>query len=156
MLLPLRSPPAPTAAWLALSLLLASACAGRRPADDLPGPPAGSVPVQISILDKGGDALAGEVDLFGAADRDRCVIDGKGCTLQLPPGDYALVFRRAPRKGRGEAEVQKAAGCLRARVTVLAGRAIVCKRRAAYNCSDSASETLDCGPAKAAAAPAGT
>jgi len=79
---------------------------------------------------------------------------GESCTVALPTGDYSLTFRkeRAGRPGSqigGTVQSERAAGCLRARVHVVPGQKIVCKKKGEFNCAKGVYETMDCGNAAA-------
>ncbi|TMA32895.1 MAG: hypothetical protein E6J88_01640 [Deltaproteobacteria bacterium] len=131
---------------IALALLLLTACAGRKP----DGPP----DTEVQIVDELGDPLLGTSSFWARATQDKCVQYGESCTVALPTGDYSLTFRkeRAGRPGSqigGTVQSERAAGCLRARVHVVPGQKIVCKKKGEFNCAKGVYETMDCGNAAA-------
>jgi hypothetical protein len=125
-------------------LLLLTACAGARPA----GAPAET---EVQVVDEAGEVILGNVSFWSRKGVEECSIDNSdSCTISLPTGDYSFTFRKV-RAGRvggsigGTTGGEKAAGCLRARVHVVPGTKIVCKKRAEFNCAKGAYETMDCG-----------
>lgn len=129
-----------------LVLLLAAGCAHTQ-AD---GPP----DTEVSITDELGEPLLGNLSFWSRNTQDKCQQYGASCTVALPTGDYALSFRkeRAGRPGSqigGTVQSEKQAGCLRARVHVVPGQKVVCKKRGEFNCAKGANETLDCGTSAA-------
>ena len=134
---------------LLAALLLAAACAHGR-ADGTPD-------TEVTVTDEGGEPLLGTVSFWARGDtQDKCVLYGTSCTVALATGDYAMSFRKE-RAGRvasqvgGTVQSEKSAGCLRARVHVVPGQKITCRKRkeAEFNCAKGANETMDCGAAAA-------
>ncbi|MGZ6142236.1 MAG: hypothetical protein ACXWLM_02805 [Myxococcales bacterium] len=130
---------------LALTLLTA-ACAGRK-AD---GPP----DTEVQVTDELGDSLIGNISLWSRNTQDKCEQYGSACTVAVPTGDYSMTFRkeRAGRPGSsigGTVQSERSAGCLRARVHVVPGQKIVCKKTGEFNCAKGVYETMDCGNAAA-------
>ena len=131
---------------IALALLLLTACAGRK-AD---GPP----DTEVQIVDELGEPLLGSSSFWSRNVQDKCIQSGEACTVALPTGDYSLTFKkeRAGRAGSqigGTVQSERSAGCLRARVHVVPGQKIVCKKKADFNCEKGVYETMDCGAAAA-------
>lgn len=131
---------------IGLALMLLAACAGRRPD--------GPADTEVQVVDELGEPLLGTSSLWSRDTNDKCVQYGQSCTVALPSGDYSLIFRkeRAGRPGSqlgGTVQSEKAAGCLRARVHVVPGQKIVCKKKADYSCEKGVDETMDCGNAAA-------
>jgi len=130
----------------ALALLLVAACAERK-AD-------ASADTEVQVVDELGEPLLGTSSMWSMRSQDQCTQYGGSCTVAVPLGDYALTFRkeRAGRPGSsigGQVQAEKAAGCLRARVHVVPGRKIVCKKNGEFNCAKGVYETMDCGSAAA-------
>ena len=127
-------------------LLFAIGCAHAQ-AD---GPP----DTEVTVGDELGEPLLGNISFWSRHTQDKCQLYGSSCTVALLTGDYALTFRKE-RAGRvasqigGTVQSEKQAGCLRARVHVVPGQKIVCKKKGEFNCAKGASETLDCGTAAA-------
>ena len=144
----------PAAALAAAAAFLASACATTGKYGNIPS-------TDISVVDEKGESLAGEISVFGRNVDERCMQDGYSCPIEAPAGTFALSFRkmRAGRVGSlasanpsgGQATSSaKGVGCLRARVQLLPGKKIVCKKKAEFNCTVGVWETMDCGDASAA------
>ncbi len=132
-----------------LVLLLAVSCAHAK-AD---GPP----DTEVSVTDELGEPLLGTISFWSRNTQDKCVLYGTACAVAVPLGDYAMGFRkeRAGRPGSqigGTVQSEKSGGCLRAKVHVIPGQKIVCKKRqeAEFNCARGANETMDCGNSAAA------
>jgi hypothetical protein len=125
-----------------------AACAGARPAGSAPD-------TDLSVLDEGGGSVPGTYEMWGPREKDNCETSGSGCSVALPEGDYYLTFRklrggRLASAGGGNAGGDRSSGCLRARVHLVPGVEIKCKKIAEYNCQRAATETMDCGPASSA------
>ena len=130
---------------IALVLLLA-ACAARKP----DGPP----DTVVQIVDEQGEPLLGTSSFWSHEATEDCTQYGESCAVALPGGDYSLTFHkeRAGRPGGsigGAVSAEKSAGCLRARVHVVPGQKIVCRKKADFNCAKGVYETMDCGNAAA-------
>ena len=129
-----------------LALLLATACAERR-AD---GPP----DTEVQVTDELGEPLIGTSSFWSMRTNDKCVQYGSSCTVAVPLGDYSFTFRKE-RAGRvatqigGTVQSERSAGCLRARVHVVPGQKIVCKKHGEFTCAKGVYETMDCGAAAA-------
>jgi hypothetical protein len=129
------------------ALLLAVSCAGA----GANGPQSS----EIQVLDEQGEPLLGVIGLWSRANKDDCTIYGSGCTIALPTGDYTLSFHKE-RSGRvgssigGQVTQARRSGCLRARVHVIPGQKIVCKKIGEYSCNQGAYGNLDCGTSDAA------
>jgi hypothetical protein len=129
-----------------LALALTPACATTREG----GPPS----TDISVLDEHGDGIAGEIKLWSRKAEDKCVQEAQSCFVEVPAGFYTLTFlkMRAGRLGMGQGRGgagEKTTGCLRARVQLLPGKKVVCKKRGEFNCEPGGQETMDCGEAAA-------
>jgi hypothetical protein len=131
-----------------LVLLLAAGCAHSNPN--------GPADTEVAVTDELGEPLLGTISFWSRITQDKCVLYGTGCTVAVPVGDYTMSFRKE-RGGRpgssvgGTVQSEKQGGCLRARVHVVPGQKIVCKKRKEmdFNCAKGASETMDCGTAAA-------
>ena len=134
---------------IALSLSMLGACAEARPA----GSPADT---DLSVVDEGGSSLPGEYKLWSPRSKDECTTSNSSCSVNLAEGDYYLTFKKlhggrlAAAGGTGSTGGERATGCLRARVHLVPGQEIVCKKVAEFNCSREATETMNCGAASAA------
>lgn len=131
-----------------LLVLLLAACAH--------SPSGGPADTDLNVTDELGEPLLGTIDLWSKKNQDKCVLYGSGCSVALPVGDYTMTFRkeRAGRAGTqvgGTVQSEKSAGCLRARVHIVPGQKVTCKKRkeAEFNCARGANETMDCGDAAA-------
>ena len=133
---------------LVLSLVAAAslaACAGAKSKDS-------PSDTDLSVVEEGGSSVPGEYSMWSPKNKDGCETSGSGCSVALPEGDYYLTFKklrggRLASSGGGNAGGDRASGCLRARVHLLPGVEIKCKKIAEYNCQRAATETMDCGPA---------
>ena len=129
-----------------LALVLLTACAERR-AD-------GPADTEVSIVDEQGEPLLGSASFWSRNTNDKCVQYGASCAVAIPTGDYSLTFRKE-RAGRvasqvgGTVQSEKAAGCLRARVHVIPGQKIVCRKTRPFDCAKGAYDNMDCGGAAA-------
>jgi hypothetical protein len=134
-------------AALAALLLAASACAGSR----YPG----VEDTLVVVTDEAGEVLAGEVSLYSRSAEDRCETDDHPCSMRVPGGFYSIGFRKA-RPTRvtsgigGSTGDERYRGCLRARVKLVPGTMITCKKQLEFNCARGAYDTMECGPATAA------
>jgi hypothetical protein len=129
-----------------LALLALTACAGRRAE--------GPQDTEVQIVDEQGEPLLGTSSFWSRDTNDKCVQYGASCAVALPTGDYSLTFRkeRAGRPGSslgGTVQSEKSAGCLRARVHVVPGQKIVCKKTQPFNCEKGVYDNMDCGAAAA-------
>ncbi len=141
----MNSPIARTA-LIGLALLL-GACAEARPASDSPD-------TDLAVVDEAGTSIPGEYSLTGKGKEDSCHSSGSGCALNVPEGDYNLRFNKISlgfmaSAGGGNSGHDRGRGCLRARVHVVPGKPIICKKKAEYSCAAGVEETMDCGPASA-------
>ncbi len=121
----------------------------------------GDIPyTDISIIDEKGDAIAGEISLFGKGVDEKCRQDGYSCPIEAPAGTFALSFRKmragrlaslgsANPTGSSSSNSDKGIGCLRTRVQFVPGKKIVCKKKAEFNCTRGVWDTMDCGEASA-------
>jgi hypothetical protein len=131
-----------------LAVAALAACAGARPAGSAPD-------TDLSVFEEGGSSVPGEYSMWSPGNKDTCETSGSGCSVALPEGDYYLTFKklrggRLASAGGGNAGGDRSSGCLRARVHLLPGVEIKCKKIAEYNCHRDATETMDCGPASSA------
>ena len=130
-----------------LVAVLLTACAHAR----APGAPPDT---EVTVVDETGDAIPGEARFWSRAQGDQCSVSNQSCDLSLPAGDYSFTFRKV-RAGSvggsigGSTGGERGAGCLRARVHLVPGTKVVCKKRGEFNCAKGANETMDCGPAAA-------
>jgi hypothetical protein len=140
---------APSIIALALSLC-ACATAGKY----------GNIPsTDISVVDEKGEAIAGEITLFGHDVKEACVQEGYSCSVDIPSGNFALTFRKlragrlaglgsaSPGSSMSTGSGGKLAGCLRTRVHATAGQKLVCKKSGDWGCFKGMWTNLDCGPA---------
>jgi hypothetical protein len=133
---------------LLAALLFTAACAHKN-AD-------GPQDTEVTVTDELGEPLLGTISFWSRSTQDKCTLYGSSCTVAVPTGDYSMSFRKE-RAGRvasqvgGTVQSEKSAGCLRARVHVVPGQKIACKKRkeAEFNCARGANETMDCGTAAA-------
>jgi hypothetical protein len=132
---------------MVLVALLLAACAdagGSGPAD-----------TEFQVLDRSGEPLLGTINLWSRGDKDNCTIYGSSCTVSLPTGDYSVTFHKEP-AGRvsgsvgGQVQDTKASSCLRARVHVVPGQKVVCKKTGEFTCAQGAYGNLDCGESDSA------
>ena len=108
----------------------------------------------VSVVDEKGDSIAGEILLWSRGTEEKCMQDGASCPVQVAAGFYSMHFRkmragRLAQFGGTSAGGDKASGCLRARINLVPGLKITCRKKAEFNCSKGANETMDCGEAAA-------
>ena len=110
---------------------------------------------EIIVLDETGEPILGEVQLWSRKIQDQCTVYDEGCGLSLPGGAYSFTFRKlrsgtfASSSGGGSGS-QRGAGCLKAKITLVPGEKVVCKKTADFNCNRGAFGSLDCGKANEA------
>ena len=134
---------------VAASLFLVSCAAGK---------PAGSpADTDLYVVDDSGSSVPGDYEMWSPKNKDACSTSGSGCSVSLPEGDYYMTFAKmrggrvnasGANNGGGNIGGEKRAGCLRARVHLVPGVEIHCKKIAEYNCARQATETMDCGAAQ--------
>ena len=108
----------------------------------------------LSVVDEKGDSMAGEISLWSRGAEEKCMQDGLSCPVQVAAGLYSMNFRkmragRLAQFGGTSAGGDKGSGCLRAKINLVPGKKIVCKKKAEFNCNKGAYETMDCGEAAA-------
>jgi hypothetical protein len=110
---------------------------------------------EVTVLDESGEPLLGSIDFYSRAAKDDCSLSGASCTVAVPAGDYSFTFRKE-KPGRagssigGQVQTERGTGCLRARVHVVPGQKISCKKTQEYNCGKGIYGNMDCGVASAA------
>jgi hypothetical protein len=109
----------------------------------------------IEVLDSDGSPLLGSVSFWSRDAKDECTVYGSTCSISLPTGDYSVTFHkeRAGRAGGsigGQVQSTRRSGCLRARVHVIPGQKISCRKIGEFSCSQGAYGNLDCGQSDAA------
>lgn len=136
-------------ARIALIAFALAGCAELRPTSDYPD-------TDLGVVDEGGTSVAGEYVLWAKGHEESCRASGYSCPVNVPEGDYNLTFYKQnsggmAQAGGGNSGHDHFSGCLRARIHLVPGTAIKCKKLTEYNCAAGATETMDCGPARAAA-----
>ncbi|HUJ27142.1 MAG TPA: hypothetical protein VLW85_14045 [Myxococcales bacterium] len=131
-----------------LALLLLLSCA------TVPKDPNAPPDTEVSVLDETGDPIMGSVSFYSRNGKDECNLSASSCNVAVPAGDYSFTFRkeRAGRTGAaigGMVQSERGAGCLRARVHVVPGQKITCKKTSEYNCGKGIYGNMDCGLANA-------
>jgi hypothetical protein len=110
---------------------------------------------EVTVVDETGEPILGSVNFWSQAAKDNCSLSNSSCTVAVPAGDYSFTFRkeRAGRAGSsigGMVQDARGSGCLRARVHVVPGQKISCKKTSEYNCGRGIYGNMDCGAAAAA------